>query len=336
MWGHRMSNMRETYWSSGVWFCVSIVLWLGISSAVGQTYPTKPIRLINPYAAGGPGELLAREIALPLGAALGQQIIIESRPGAGATLGADLVAKSAPDGYTLLMAGAPGQIISPAMQTKPAYDGVTDFAPICMFVTVPNILVARSTLPARTFGEFAALAKKTPAKLTYGSAGQGSIGHIAMEQLRSQVDLDLLHVPYKGAAPVMVDLMSGQIDTAVVNLAAALPHVKAGKLLSIAMATKQRSAALPELATIEEGGVRGYDAGTWWALFGPANMPRAIVVNLYQAMIKVMAIPELRTRLFQQQGAEVTLLDPDALVAHMRREQAELGRLIRALGLKME
>jgi tripartite-type tricarboxylate transporter receptor subunit TctC len=301
-----------------------------------QSYPTKPIRLINPYAAGGPGELLAREVATPLAALLGQQILVESRPGAGATLGADLVAKSAPDGYTLLLAGAPSQIISPAMQAKPAYDGIADFTPISMFVTIPNILVARPGLAAQSFAEFADLVRRSPGKLTYGSAGQGSIGHLAMEQLRALAGLDLLHVPYKGAAPVMVDLISGQIDTALVNLSAALPHVKAGKLRALAMATKRRAAAMPDLQTIDEAGVRGYDAGTWWALFGPAKLPAPIVATLYDAMAKVVANADVRARLFQQHGGEITLLAPDELLAHMRKEQSDLSPLIRKLGLRME
>lgn len=313
-----------------------VVLCVLFSDAHAQNYPNKPIRLINPYAAGGPGELLAREIAVPLGNLLGQQIVIESRPGGGATLGADQVAKSAADGYTLLIGGAPSQIISPAMQPRPAYDGLADFTPISMLVTVPNVLVARPSLSAQSFAELADHARAHPGKLTYGSAGQGSIGHLAMEQLRLQAGLTLLHVPYKGAAPVMVDLMAGQIDLALVNLSAAMPHLKAGKLRAIAMATKRRSPAMPELATIDEGGVRGYDAGTWWALFGPAKLPANIVSTLHQGLVRVMATPEVRTRLFQQHGAEITLLGPDELAAHLRREHAELGRLIRALGLKME
>ncbi len=315
---------------------IGLVALLALGGVHAQTYPAKPIRLINPYAAGGPGELLAREIGTPLGNLLGQQIIIESRPGAGATLGADLVAKSAPDGYTLLIVGAPSQIISPAMQAKAAYDGIADFTPIAMVVTVPNVLVARPTFAAQSFNELAELARKQPGKLTYGSAGQGSIGHLAIEQLRSLTGLDLLHVPYKGAAPVMVDLMSGQIDLALVNLSAALPHVKAGKLRAVAMATTRRSDAMPELATIEEAGVRGFDAGTWWALFGPAKLPAGVVATLHQGVTKVMAMPDVRDRLFRQHGAEVTLLGPEQLGAHLRKEHAELGNLIRTLGLTMQ
>ena len=313
-----------------------VVFMLATGAANAQGYPVKPIRLVNPYAAGGPGEFLAREIAVPLAALLGQPVIVDSKPGAGATLGAEFVSKAVPDGYTLLIGGAPSQIISPAMQAKPAYDGIADFTPICMVVTAPNVLVARSNLPAQSFGELVELAKQAPTKFSYGSAGQGSIGHLAMEQLRGLTAMELLHVPYKGAAPVMVDLMSGQIDTAMVNLSAALPLIRAGKLRAIAMATQRRSAALPELATIDEAGVRGYDAGTWWALFGPAKLPRAITTTVHQAMTKVVAQPAVRERLLQQHGAEVTLLGPDDLLTHLRKEHAELSKLIRTLGLRME
>ncbi len=314
----------------------TLVCLAGTALVPAQPYPSKPIRLINPYAAGGPGELLAREVGGPLGTILGQPMVIESRPGAGATLGAGLVSKSAPDGYTLLIGGAPRLVISPAMQAKPAYDGLADFTPICMFVTVPNILVARPTLAVHSFAEFADHARKNPGKLTYGSAGQGSIGHLAMEQLRIAAGIDLLHVPYKGAAPVVMDLLSGQIDAALLNLSAAMPHVKTGKLRAIAMATKRRSDAMPDLATIDEAGVRGYDAGTWWALFGPASLPRGVVNMLHEAMVKVMSDAGLRVRLAQQQGAETTLLDPDELLAHLRAEHAALGPIIQKLGLRME
>ncbi len=315
---------------------VMVVCLAGTSIVLAQSYPAKPIRLINPYAAGGPGELLAREVGVPLGALLGQPVIIESRPGAGAMLGAEAVSKSAPDGYTLLIGGAPSLVISPAMQARPAYDGLADFTPISMFVTVPNILVTRPTLGAQSFAEFADHARKNPGKLTYGSAGQGSIGHLAMEQLRIAAGIDLLHIPYKGAAPVVVDLLSGQIDAALLNLSAAMPHVKAGKLRAIAMATKRRSDAMPELATIDESGVRGYDAGTWWALFGPARLPPGVVNTLHEAMAKVMSDAGVRARLAQQQGAETTLLGPDELMTHLRREHAELGAIVRKLGLRME
>jgi len=316
-----------------------LVAWSLLAVATGvsaQAWPSKPIRLVNPYAAGGPGELLAREIGVPLGTILGQQVIVESRPGAGATLGADAVARSVPDGYTLLLAGAPSLVISPAMQSKPPYDGLADFTPVAMFATVPNVLVARPTLAARTFVEFAAQARAQPGKLTYGSAGQGSIGHIAMEQLRAASGLDLLHVPYKGAAPVMVDLMAGQIDAALVNLSAALPQVRAGKLQAVAMATRRRADVLPDVATIDESGVRGYDAGTWWAIFGPANLPRALVVTLHEGIAKAMADPQVRARLAQQHGADATVLGPDDLAAHLRREHQDLGALIRKLGLRMQ
>ncbi len=308
----------------------------GTALVLAQPYPSKPIRLINPYAAGGPGELLARKVGGPLGTILGQPMVIESRPKAGATLGAGLVSKSAPDGYTLLIGGAPSLVISPAMQAKPAYDGLADFTPICMFVTVPNILVARPTLAVHSFAEFADHARMNPGKLTYGSAGQGSIGHLAMEQLRIAAGIELLHILYKGAAPVVVDLLSGQIDTALLNLSAAIPHIKAGKLRAIAIATKRRSDAMPDLATIDEAGVRGYDAGTWWALFGPAGLPRGIVNTLLEAMVKVMSDAGLRARLAQQQGAETTLLGPDELLAHLRAEHAALGPIIQKLGLRME
>ena len=199
-----------------------------------------------------------------------------------------------------------------------------------------RLLATFVCLAVQSFAEFADHARKNPGKLTYGSAGQGSIGHLAMEQLRVAAGIDLLHIPYKGAAPVVMDLLSGQIDAALLNLSAAMSHMKAGKLRAIAMATKRRSDAMPDLATIDEAGVRGYDAGTWWALFGPANLPRGVVNMLPAAMVKVMSDTAVRARLAQQHGAETTLLGPDELLAHLRAEHAALGPIIRKIGLRME
>lgn len=306
------------------------------SPAIAQAYPTQVIRLINPYAAGGPADLLAREIATGLSEALGQQIIIENKPGAGSTIGADFVAKARPDGYTLLLSGAPSHIIVPAMQAKPLYDGINDFTPVCMFVTVPNVIVANPGRPYSTLAELIEYAKANPGRVTYGSAGNGSIGHLATELLGRRAGVSMVHVPYKGAAPVVADLLGGQIDLAVLQVSAVMPQIKAGRLRAVAIATRQRSQMLPDLPSVHESGFTGFDAGTWWGIFGPANLPRPIVGTLHQAMTKVMSSAELRARLLQQQGAEVTLRGPDELAAQLREDYSTLTGLIKSAGLKME
>src|SRR5262245_22325974 len=306
------------------------------SQALAQAYPSQVIRLINPYAAGGPADLLAREIATGLAEALGQQIVIENKPGAGSTIGAEFVARARPDGYTLLLSGAPSHVIVPAMQAKPLYDGINDFTPVCMFATVPNVIVANPARPYTTLAELIAYAKANPGKVTYGSAGNGSIGHLATELLGRRAGVSLVHVPYKGGAPAVADPLGGQSELAVLQVSAVMPHIKSGRLRALAIATKERSQMLPDLPSVHESGLTGFDAGTWWGLFGPANLPRAIVATLYQAMTKVMSSAELKVRLLQQQGAETTLRGPEELAAQLREDYSTLTTLIKSAGLKME
>ena len=315
----------------GVMLCIAIA-----QTASAQTYPSKLIKLVNPYAAGGPFDLVAREVAKPLGEILGEQIIIENRPGGGATLGADYVAKSAADGYTLLLSSSPSHIIMPAMMKSVPYAGLNDFTPVAMIATVPNLIVVRPSLPVTSLQSLIEYAKANPGKLSYGSPGNGSIGHLATEMLMQLAGINMVHVPYKGAAPAAIDLLGGQIDVAMLNISAVLQHIKSGKMRAIAMATKKRSGLLPDLPTIDESGFRGYDAGTWYGVFGPAHLPRNIVDTLHQALAKVMNSPQIRAKLRDQQGAEVTMLGPDEFAAHLHKEQSELVRIIKAINLKVE
>jgi len=317
------------------WF--GALLCVAIAQAAGaQTYPSKLVKLVNPYAAGGPFDLVAREVAKPLGEILGQQVVIENRPGGGATLGADYVAKSAPDGYTLLLSSSPSHIIMPAMMNPPPYEGINDFTPVAMIATVPNLIVVKPSLPVNSFQSLIEYAKANPGKLSYGSPGNGSIGHLATETLKQLAGVDMVHVPYKGAAPAVTDLLGGQIDLAMLNISAVLQHIKSGKMRAIAMATRKRSGLLPDVPTIDESGFRGYDAGTWYGVFGPARLPRNIVNTLHQALAKVMSSPQIKARLQEQQGAEVTMLGPDEFAAHLQKEQGELVRIIRSINLKAD
>ena len=317
---------------------VALALAAVAQGAAAQTaaYPSRLIKLVNPYAAGGPFDLVAREVAKPLSEALGQQIVIENRPGAGATLGADYVARSAPDGYTLLLSGSPSHIIVPAMMSAPPYDGIKDFTPIAMIATVPNLIVVKPSLPVNSFRTLIDHARANPGKLSYGSPGNGSIGHLAIELLKQMSGMNMVHVPYKGAAPAVADLLGGQIDLAMLNISAALPHIKSGKMRAVAIGTRKRSELLPDLPTIDESGFRGYDAGTWYGVFAPALLPRPIVNAVYLGLAKVMTSPQIRTRLQEQQGAEVTLLAPDEFLAHLQKEHGELVSIIKSIGLKAE
>ena len=322
--------MKLPQWAATMAFAVIA------QGAMAQAYPSKLIRLVNPYAAGGPFDLVAREVAKPLSDVLGQQIVIDNRPGGGATLGADVVAKAAPDGYTLLLSGSPSHVIVPAMMNPPPYEGIKDFTSIAMIATVPNLIIAKPALPANSMKSLIDYAKANPGRISYGSPGNGSIGHLSIELLKKLAGIDMVHVPYKGAAPAVVDLLGGQIDIAMLNISVVLPHIKSGKMRAIAMGTRKRAELLPDLPTIEEGGFKGYDAGTWYGIFGPARLPQPIVNTLYQGIAKVMNSAEIKRRLQDQQGAEVTVLAPEAFAAHLQHERDELVPLIKSIGLKAE
>ena len=319
-----------------IWALVCATL---AQAAVAQAYPSKLIKLVNPYAAGGSADLMARDVAKPLGDVLGQQIVIENRPGGGATIGADYVAKSAPDGYTLLLSSSQSHTIVPAMQDRPLYDGIKDFTPIAMIAMMPNVIVVKPSLPVNSLESLIDYAKANPGKLFYGSPGVGSIGHLSVEMLKGMTgvtSMGMVHVPYKGGDPARADLLGGRIDFLMMTIAPVMPHIKSGKMRALAVSTKKRSELLPDLPTIDESGVRGFDAGTWFGIFGPAKLPAPIVMILYQGIRKVMNSPDLKARMQDQQGAEVTVLAAADFLARMQKEQRDLAPIIKGLGLKVE
>ena len=315
-------------------FLILVVLFSLI--AKGQSYPSQPIRLVNPYPPGGPVDLLAREVTKGLAEVLGQPIVIENKPGGGASIGADFVAKARPDGYTLLVSSSPSHIITPALQAKPLYDGIKDFTPVCTFATVPYVIASNPALPVASVRELIEYAKTRPGKLTYGSPGPGSIGHLAGELFNRMAGVSLVHVPYKGGAPAATDLLGGQIDVAIVNSSAVLAQVRAGRLRALGIATARRSEGAPEIPTVEESGLAGFRAETWYGFFGPANLPPSVSDTLYKATARVMASPELKARLQQTQGADVTMQGPEELAARLQEEKSRLTEVIRSLGLKMD
>ncbi|HEY6822566.1 MAG TPA: tripartite tricarboxylate transporter substrate binding protein [Burkholderiales bacterium] len=312
------------------------VFFLFCLPAAFAQYPSKPIRLVVPYAAGGPADLLTREIAKGLQDAVHEPVIVDPRPGGGSMIGADLVAKSAPDGYTLLVSTAASLIVSPAMEPHARYDGLKDFAPIAMVAYVPNLITANPSVPARNVQELIAYAKANPGKLAYGSAGNGSGPHVAGELFKSMAGVDLVHVPYKGAAPAVIDLLSGQIQLGFVNISAVLPYVRAGKLTAIAVTTLKRSAALPDLATVDEQGVKDYDTGSWYGLHAPAGTAPAIIESLHRTMRAVMADPSLAKRLLDTQGAEVVVKSPQEFDRFIRADAARTVPIMKAVSLKKD
>jgi len=284
------------------------------NSAIAQTYPTRPVNLVVPFPAGGTTDVLARALGQELSKSLGQPVIVENKPGAGATLGADYVAKAAPDGYTLLM-GAVHHTIATSVYPNLNYDFQKDFAPITTVALVPNILVVNPKVPAQNVQELLALARKTPGKLTFGSNGVGTGQHLIGAQFQDTGGVSLLHVPYKGSGPLTTDLLGGQIDMSFDTITPVLPHIKSGKLRALAVTTDKRSVALPDVPTMQEAGLKGFNMGTWFGVLAPAATPPDVVARLNAEMVKIIQSPS-----FGKQMAEIGAVPIGDSSAHMAQQ----------------
>lgn len=261
-----------------------------------QNWPAKPISLVVPFPSGGTTDVLARAVGQELSVALGQPVVVESKPGAGSTLGADYVAKAKPDAHTLLM-GAVHHTIASSVYKKLPYDFQKDLAPISIVAMVPNVLVINTAIPAKNVSELLALAKAQPGKYSFGSNGNGTAQHLIGAQFESMGGVELLHVPYKGSGPLTTDLLGGQIQMSFDTITPVLPHIKAGKLRALAVTTGKRSAALPDVPTLDEAGLKGFDLGTWFGLLAPAGTPTPIVERLSQEVARIVARPDFRKKL---------------------------------------
>ncbi len=306
----------------------------GLVSAQG--WPSRPVHLVVPYAAGGPVDLSARLVAAKLQAALGQPVVAENKPGAGGNIGADYVAKSAADGYTLLMGAIATHAINPSLYPKFPYDPVRDFRHVALLVQVPNVLVVNNDLPARSVKELIEFSKKNPGKLDFASGSTGSTGHLAGELFKQMTGTYMVHIPYKGAAPAVVDLMSGRVHLMFDNLASALPNIKAGKLRALAVTTIKRSQFVPELPTLAESGLPGFDLTTWWGVMAPAATPQPVVDRLAAEIAKAMAAPDLRER-FAAMGSEPpTVRSPAQFTAFVEKELKTYAALVKRSGAKVD
>jgi tripartite-type tricarboxylate transporter receptor subunit TctC len=300
----------------------------------GQTYPSSPVMLVNPYAAGGPADVLARPIASAMAEILGQQVVILNKPGAATAIAALHVARAAADGHTLLLSTASAHIVTPAL-TKVGYDGMKDFAFVAMIASVPNVLVVRPTLAAKDVAGLIALAKAKPGALNFGSVGNGSQPHLAAELFQQMTGTKLNHIPYKGAAPATTDLLSGQIDLAFLNAPVLLPHISAGKLRALAATTHKRAEQLPDVPTLDELGLKGFDVATWYGITAPAGTPPAIVDKLAVTLTKVLTSPEMKARIAAQ-GTEIFLLQPAAFLAYVQEDSKRLTGLIKTANIQGE
>jgi len=298
-------------------------------------YPVRPIRIVVPFAPGGATDILARAIGQKITEALGQQVVVDNRPGAGGNIGSDVAAKAAPDGYTLLMGGVGPNAINATLYPKLPYDAINDFAPVTLVATVTNLLVLHPSVPAKSVKELIALAKARPGKLTHASSSPGSAGHLAGEMLKIMTGIEMVTVPYKGSAPALIDLMSGQVDFMFDNMPACLPHIKSGKLKAIATSNAQRTSVLPDLPTVAESGLPGFDAGSWFGILAPAGTSRDIVNRLNAVIVKSLSTPELKERLFSQ-GAAPVGSTPEEFAQHIRTEIAKWSKVIKAANVRVE
>jgi len=313
------------------WVAVLAAL-LGTVPAGAQTWPARPVHVIVPFAAGGSVDIVARLIGQRLGDELGQPFIVENKGGAGGTIGANQVAKAPGDGYTLMVMHQ-GLAFNASLYADLPYDTLRDLAPIAYVGATPNALVVTHALPVSTPQEFVAYARANPGKISYGSGGVGSAGHLSIELLQALTGIKLTHVPYKGSGPALTDLMSGQIQAMLLTMPAVMPYLKSGKLRAIATSGAQRSPALPALPTLEESGVAGYEYEPWYGMFGPATLPKPLAARLNQLVNAIIREPAIRDQ-FARQGLEVQTLTSEQFGEILRSDVAKWGKIIRDAGVR--
>ncbi len=315
-----------------LWLCL---LPLFPSPATAEdAYPSKPVRFIVPSAAGGGTDIVTRAVAQKLAESLGQQFLVENRPGAGQMIGIEAAARAPADGYTLLMA-ASTLAINPIMYKKVSYDPVRDFAPITQAASVPNVLVVNPSLPVRSVAALIALAKQRPGEIAYASAGIGTSPQMSVELLKSMAGIDLVHVPYKGTSPGVIDLLAGQVSVMTPNVLTALPYIKAGRLRALAVTSARRSAALPEVPTMAEAGLPGYESSQWYGVLAPAGTPRDIVIRLNAEIVRALQAADVRGRLAAD-GAEPVGGSPAEFAALIKSEISKWAKVAAAAGIRPE
>jgi tripartite-type tricarboxylate transporter receptor subunit TctC len=296
-------------------------------------YPSRPLHLIVPFPPGGSTDILARVLGQKLSEVLEQPVVVDNRPGAGGSIGAEAAAKAAPDGYTLLMGQLGPLAVSPAIYKKLPYDPVKSFAPVCLMAIVPSVLVVNTSLPFSSAAELIAYAKKNPGRLTYGSAGNGSTSHLTTEYFKLATGTDILHVPYKGVGPMLTDLVSGQVAMGINGAPAVMPHVTSGRLRALAVTSLARVPSLPDIPTLDEAGVKGFEANGWYGIVAPAGTPSAIVLRLNSGIRRAVGTPELRARL-DAEGAIPAGGTPEEFGALIASEIVRWGTVLKKAGIE--
>ena len=303
--------------------------------AAAQSYPTKPIRMICPFPPGGTTDVVARVVAQGLSEAWGQQVIVDNRPGAGAVIGTEMAAKSPPDGYTVLLGSITTHAVNPALHKKLNFDPVKDFAPVTLVVSSPQLLAVNPSVTAKNVKELIALVKAKPGQLNYASAGPGSSPHLTFELFKSATGIDIRHVPYKGTGPAITELVGGQVQAMITGVVALVPHVKSGRLRAIAVTSKGRVGALPEVPTIMESGVPNFDVSSWFGVFLPAGTPKAIVTKMNAEVRKIVAAPDVKKRLIDL-GADPETNTPEQFAAYVRSERTRWAKVVEDTGARVE
>ncbi len=311
-------------------------LCFAIVNATAQNFPSRSARIVVGFAPGGATDVTARLIALELNKLWGQQVVVDNRPGASGMIGAEIVAKAAPDGYTMLVSPQTSIVVAPLIIKKVPYDSLRDFATIAVVGSTPQLLVMHPSLPPKDFREFVAFVKANSKNLSYGSGGIGSTPHMAGELLNSSLGVKVTHVPYKGENPGVADLLGGQIPYMFVNFPVAIPHVQAGKLRAVAISSPQRSPLAPQFPTVAESGIPGFDTATWNGLYLPAATPREVITRIHSDVIKLLNAPELKERMLKQGIDQSALNTPEKHAAFVKAEFSRWGKVIKEAGIKAE
>ena len=306
-----------------------------VVTAAGAQYPTKPIKLIVPFPPAGSTDISARALAGKLGERLGQPVIIENKPGAGGNIGSDVAAKAPADGYTLIVGTVGTHAINSSLYSKMPYDPIRDFAPVVLLATTPNVLVVPANFPANSVQDVIRMAKAKPGELTFASSGSGTSIHLSGEMFKSMAGLDMTHIPYKGSGPMLIDLLSGTVNMAFDNLSASMVHIKAGKLKALATTGSKRAPGLPDLPTVSEAGLPGYDSTSWNAVYAPAGTPKEIIEKLNRESNAILQSPETR-KFFAEQGAEAGGGTPEQLATFNRAELAKWAKVVKDSGAKVD
>ena len=306
-----------------------------VTEAHAQGYPSRPIRLVVPFPPGGSTDILARALGQKLAENLGQPIVIDNRPGAGGSIGADAAAKAAPDGHTLMMGHLGTLAVNPSIYKNLPYDPVKSFTPVSLMAIVPSVLVVNPRVPAASAAELITYARANPGKLTYGSAGAGSTSHLTTEYFKLSTGTDILHVPYKGIGPMLTDLISGQISMGLNGAPAVMPHVNSGRLRALAVSGLKRLDSLPQIPTLDEAGVKGFDASGWYGIVAPAGTPRSIVTKLNAEIRRITRTPDLRARL-DNEGAIPAPGSPEEFAAFIASEIARWGAVLKRAGIEAQ